>query len=67
MAALAVSQPPPTVNKNVVNPLTAGAVYIWVFIFFYHIKYRFLNMVKIKCDTNQLYLKIVDLHIVKSE
>ena len=50
-----------------INPLTAGAAYIRVFIFYYHIKYHLLNMLKIKCDINQQYLKTVDLHIVKSE
>ena len=49
------------------NPLTAGAAYIRVFIFYYHIKYHLLNMLRIKCDINQQYLKTVDLHIVKSE
>ena len=50
-----------------VNPLTAGAAYIRVFIFYYHIKYHILNMLKIKCDINQQDLKKVDLHFVKSE
>ena len=50
-----------------VNPLTVGAAYIRVFIFYYHIKYHFLNMLKIKCDINQQYLKTVDLHFVESE
>ena len=30
------------------NPLTAGAAYIRVFIFYQHIKYHLLNMLKIK-------------------
>ena len=38
------------------NPLTAGVAYIRVFIFYYHIKYRLVNMLKIKCDINQQYL-----------
>ena len=42
------------------NPLTAGAAYLRVYIFYYHL----LNMLKIKCDIN---LKTVDLHVVKSE
>ena len=50
-----------------VNPLTAGAAYILVFIFYYNIKYHILNMLKIKCDINQQDLKRVDLHFVKSE
>ena len=50
-----------------INPLTAGAAYIRVFIFYWHIKYHILNMLKIKCDINQQYLKRVDLHFVKSE
>ena len=29
--------------------------------------YHLLNMLKIKCDINQQYLKTVDLHFVKSE
>ena len=49
------------------NPLTAGAAYIRVFIFYQHIKYYLLNMLKTKCDIDQQYLKTVDLHFVKSE
>ena len=49
------------------NPLTAGAAYIRVFIFYYHIKYHILNMVKIKCDINRQDLKRGGLHFVKSE
>ena len=50
------------------NSLTAGAAYIRVFIFYWHIKYHLLNNLKIKCDINQQYLKkTVDLHFVKSE
>ena len=49
------------------NPLTAGAAYIRVFIFYYHIKYHILNMLKKKCDINQQDLISVDLHFVKSE
>ena len=49
------------------NPLTAGVAYIRVFNFYQHIKYHILNMVKIKCDINQHYLKRADLHFVKSE
>ena len=52
--------------KCVFNPLTAGAAYNRVFIFYKHIKYHLLNL-KIKCDINQQYLKTVDLHFVKSE
>ena len=47
--------------------LTAGVAYIRVFIFYYHITYHILNMLKIKCDINQQDLKTVDLHFVKSE
>ena len=50
-----------------VNPLTAGAAYIQAFIFYKHIKYHILNMLKINCDINQQYLKRVVLHFVKSE
>ena len=48
------------------NSLTAGAAYIRVFIFYQHIKYHILNMLKIKCYINQQNLKRVDLHFVKS-
>ena len=44
------------------KPLTAGAAYIWIFIFYWQIKYHLLNMLKIKCDINQQDLKTVDLH-----
>ena len=50
-----------------VNPLTAGVAYIRVFIFYQHIKYHILNMLKIKCDINQQDLKRNDLHCVKSQ
>ena len=50
-----------------VNPLTAGAAYLRVFIFYQHIKYHLLNMEKIKCDINRQYLKTDDPHFVKSE
>ena len=50
-----------------VNPLTAGAAYIRVLIFYQHIKYYILNMLELKCDINQQDLKRVDLHFVKSE
>ena len=33
-----------------INPLTAGAEYIRVFIFYQHIKYHLLSMLKIKYD-----------------
>ena len=49
------------------NPLTAGAEYIRVFIFYQHSKYHFLSMLKIKCDINQQDLKKIVLHFVKSE
>ena len=50
-----------------VNPLTAGAAYIRVYIFHWHIKYHILNMLEIKCDTSQQDLKRVDLYFVESE
>ena len=56
------------VNTNIFqrfNPLTAGVAYIRVFIFYLHIKYHLLNMLKIKYDINQQYLKTVDLQFVK--
>ena len=49
------------------NPLTAGAACNRVFIFYQHISYHILNMLKIKCDINLQDLKGVDLHFVKSE
>ena len=49
------------------NTLTAGAEYILVFFFYWHIGYHVLNMLKIKCDINQQDLKRVDPHFVKSE
>ena len=36
-----------------INTLTAGAEYIGVIIFYQHIKYLLLNMLKIKRDINQ--------------
>ena len=39
--------------RNAIHPLTAGAAYIRVFIFYYYIKYHILNMLKIKCDINK--------------
>ena len=53
--------------KSSLNPLTAGAAHIRVFIFYQHIKYHILNMLKIKCDIKQQNLKRVDLHFVESE
>ena len=50
-----------------INPPTAGAAYIRVFILYWHIKYHILNMLKIKCDINQQDLKRVDLQFVISE
>ena len=47
---------------NNFNPLTAGAAYIRVFIFYYHIKYHILNKLKKKCDINQQDLKRIDRH-----
>ena len=47
-----------------IDPLTAGAAYLRAYL---HIKYHLLNMLKIKCDTNQQYLKRVYPHFVKSE
>ena len=41
--------------------------YIRVFIFYQHIKYHLLNMLKMKCDINQQDLKRVDTYFVKSE
>ena len=49
------------------NPLTAGVADIRVLIFYYHVNYHLLNMLKIKYEINQQYLKTVDLHFVKSE
>ena len=38
---------------SVINHLTAGVAYIRVLIFYEHIKYHILNMLKIKCDINE--------------
>ena len=38
---------------TIFNPLTAGAAYIRVFIFYQRIKYHILNMLKMKCDIDQ--------------
>ena len=46
--------------------LTAGAAYILVFIFYEHINYHILKMVKIKCDIIQQDLKTGDFNFVKS-
>ena len=54
-------------SRNYFNPLTAGAAFMRVFIFYYYIKYHLLNMLNIKCDINQQDLKRVYLHFVKSE
>ena len=47
--------------------LIAGVAYIRVFIFYQHIKYHHLKMLKIKYHINQQYLKTVDLHFFKSQ
>ena len=44
-------------DTDSINPLTAGAAYILVFIFYKHIMYHNLNMLKIKYDINQQDLK----------
>ena len=51
------------------SPFTAGpGIYSFFFsLFYYHIMYQLLNMLKIKRDTNQQDSKIVDLYFVKSE
>ena len=36
------------------NPLTAGAAYIRVFIFYWHVKYHVLNMVELSCDISKI-------------
>ena len=46
---------------------TENHAYIRVFIFYSHIKYHILNMLKIKCDIKQQDLKRVNLHFLKSE
>ena len=52
---------------NRFNPLTAAPDNIRFFIFYYHLKYQLLNMLKIKHIINQQDLKIVHFHFVKSE
>ena len=50
------------------HPSTTGVTYYIRFLIFYqHIQYHLLNMLKIKCDINQQYLKTVHLHFVKYE
>ena len=49
-------------TRIAISPLTAGVAYIRVFIFYNHIKYHILNMLKIKCDINLQDFKTVDLH-----
>ena len=39
----------------------------FIFIFYYHIRYQLLNLLKIKSDIIQQDLKFVDLQLVKSE
>ena len=39
--------------SSMFNPLTAGAAYIWFFIFYQQNKYHLLNMLKIKSDIKQ--------------
>ena len=48
----------------ILDPLTAGPVF---YIFYLHITHQLLNVLKTKRDINQLYLKKIDLHFVKSE
>ena len=51
---LSCTKPVNIMNKrHWFNPLTADAAYIRVFLFYYHIKYLILNMLKMKCDINQ--------------
>ena len=54
-------------GRVVLNPSTAGDAYIRVVIFYQHIKYHILNMLKMNYDINQQDLKRVNLHFVKSE
>ena len=45
----------------IVTPLTACAAYIRVFIFYSHINYHILNMVKIKCDIKQILKELTSI------
>ena len=56
----------PAIGLLTFNCLTTSVAYIRVFIFYWHIKHHLLNMVKIKYDINQQYLKTVYRHFVKS-
>ena len=67
LIALTYSQNYLYMYSGLFNPLTVGAAYIRVFIFYLHIKYYILNMFKMKCDINQQYLKRVDLPFTKSK
>ena len=53
-------------ETHISNPSTTGTDHIRFFIFYQHIKYHILNMLKIKRVINRQYLKIVNLHLVKS-
>ena len=55
----------PRIAILTLNPLTVGAAYIRVFIFYQHIKYHVLNMLKIKCEIKQEDLKRANLYFVK--
>ena len=55
-------------QKEVTKTFMMPVPLIFGFLFFNStLKYHLLNMLKIKCDINQQYLKTVDLHFVKSE
>ena len=45
-----------------INPLTAGAAYIRVFIFYYHIKYHILNMLKIWKQLTSILSNLNNFH-----
>ena len=48
------------------KPSTAGPEYLRFLIFPQHTRYHLSNMVKIKCDINRQYLKIINLHSINS-
>ena len=56
----------PSVVLVQLYPLTAGPDYSRISIFYLHIKYLLLNMLKINLYTNQQNLKTVNLRFVKS-
>ena len=49
------------------NPSTTITIIVGFTFFCYHINYHLLNMLEIKCNTNQQDFNIVNLYLGKSE